>query len=353
MTKYITSKLRMHGAKAMHVVGGTTSNILRMAKNPPPDPSREAKKRLKWFDYYEAHGRNASLTCRYFGISRPTFYRWIRRYDPRNLYSLESRPSIPKKRRMPSWSAEAVVAVRELRERYPCWGKDKLVVLLRKEGREMSTSMVGRILNHLKRTGQLVEPLRGRISARKQVLRREYGVRKPKDYEVKEPGDLVQVDTLDVRPIPGVVLKHFTGRDVVSKWDVVGLRGRATARTAGEFLVELLERTPFQVKAIQVDGGSEFMAEFEGACREKGVRLFVLPPRSPKLNGCVERAQRTHTEEFYELSCAEPNVGALGLELREWERVYNEKRPHQSLGYLTPLEFVRAWQQTQTKKEAV
>jgi hypothetical protein len=32
--------------------------------------SREAQKRLQWFDYYQAHGRNAALTSRYFGISR-------------------------------------------------------------------------------------------------------------------------------------------------------------------------------------------------------------------------------------------------------------------------------------------
>jgi putative transposase len=38
---------------------------------------------------------------------------------------------------------------------------------------------------------------------------------------------------------------------------------------------------PFPVKVIQVDGGSEFMAEFETAYQAKGVALCVLPPRSP------------------------------------------------------------------------
>ena len=56
------------------------------------------------------------------------------------------------------------------------------------------------------------------------------------------------------------------------------------------------------VRAIQVDGGSEFQAVFEEACQARGIPLFVLPPRSPKLNECVERAQRTHTEEFYEVT---------------------------------------------------
>ena len=39
---------------------------------------------------------------------------------------------------------------------------------------------------------------------------------------------------------------------------------------------------PFAVQAIQVDGGSEFHATFEEACQREGIRLFLLPPRSPK-----------------------------------------------------------------------
>jgi len=44
---------------------------------------------------------------------------------------------------------------------------------------------------------------------------------------------------------------------------------------------------------VQVDGGSEFYGDFEEACKELGIRLFALPPRSPKLNGVVERLNRT------------------------------------------------------------
>src|SRR5487761_253877 len=61
--------------------------------------SREALKRLQWFDHYQTHGRNAALTCRYFGISRQTFYRWKRRYDEENLRTLEDRSHRPHHRR--------------------------------------------------------------------------------------------------------------------------------------------------------------------------------------------------------------------------------------------------------------
>ena len=69
-------------------------------------------------------------------------------------------------------------------------------------------------------------------------------------------------------PCPGVILKHFTARDVVSRWDVVEVRTRATANTATDFLSTLQARMPFPVRAIQVDGGSEFQAGFEQACQE-------------------------------------------------------------------------------------
>ena len=151
---------------------------------------------------------------------------------------------------------------------------------------------------------------------------------------------MVEVDTLDVRPLPGVVLKHYTGRDLASRWDVVAVYTRATATTATSFLGQLIDRMPFEVRAIQVDGGSEFAAEFEQECQRRGLRLFVLPPRSPKLNGHVERAQRTHTEEFYEIYDGDLQVGPLNRALLRWEQVYNTVRPHQSLEYLTPYEYL-------------
>jgi transposase InsO family protein len=74
--------------------------------------------------------------------------------------------------------------------------------------------------------------------------------------------------------------------------------------------------------------------------RQRGVRLFVLPPRSPQLNGRVERANRTHTEEFYEITPGSLPITQLNQELLDGERTYNTFRPHQALGYLTPQELL-------------
>lgn len=324
----------------MQIVSGTAPGAQRLA-----DLGRElspnARRRLKWMDYYEAHGMNAALTCRYFGISRQTFYRWRRRYNPRRLASLEDRSRRPHQVRQPTWTPELVEAVQQLREHYPRWGKDKLTPLLRAAGWSVSTSMVGRILGHLRKRGILVEPPLLRLSVRRPRPPRPYAIRKPKEYQAEKPGDIVQVDTLDLRPLPGVVFKHFTARDVVSRWDVLEVHSRATATTAAAFLDAIQARTPFPVRAIQVDGGSEFQATFETECQRRQIRLFVLPPRSPKLNGHVERAQRTHTEEFYEVWDLSWTVEALKPELLAWEHIYNTVRPHQALGYRTPQRFLQ------------
>jgi len=124
----------------------------------------------------------------------------------------------------------------------------------------------------------LREPVRNHVSAHRRGLKRPYGIRKPKGYQIKEPGDLVEIDTLDIRPLPGVVLKHFTAHDVISKWDVMNVHRQATATTAAHFLDVLQERMPFLVRAIQVDGGSEFEALFEEECQKRSIKLFILPP---------------------------------------------------------------------------
>lgn len=72
--------------------------------------------------------------------------------------------------------------------------------------------------------------------------------------------------------------------------------------------------------------------------------LRAAPPRSPKRNGSVERAQRTHTEEFYEVTDCALELGALNRKLQAWGHIYNTVRPHQALGYLTPQQFLRRHQ---------
>jgi len=123
----------------------------------------------------------------------------------------------------------------------------------------------------------LHEPPGTPIPARQRPRHRPYAIGKPGGYEVRAAGAMVELDTLDVRPLPCPVLKHFTARDAVSRWDVLEARSRATATAASSFINTLLERMPFPIKAIQEDGGSEFRDAFERECRRRGGNPFRLP----------------------------------------------------------------------------
>lgn len=271
-------------------------------------------------------------------VSRATLFRW--RQHRRRDGTLAPRSRRPHRVRQPQTPPGVLEQIRMLRESYPRWGREKLRVLLARQRIHLSAKTIDRCLARLRAHGRLVEPPRQAISARKRLRPRPSAIRKPLDYRVTQPGDLVQLNTLDVRPLPGLVLKQFTTRDVVSRWDVLETDRRATATTAARFLDTLQARMPFPIRALQVDGGSEFQARFEQACRQRGLRLFVLPPRSPKLNGAVERAQRTHTEEFYECDDGDLDLPTLRVAQRNWEQTYNHVRPHQALGYLTPAEYL-------------
>ncbi len=302
--------------------------------------SKQAKWRLKVIEWYEAHGRNASLAARHFGISRTTFTKWKKRFDDDGPGGLEEASRRPGSVRAPTWSREFEAAVLELRQ-LTGWGKDKLVILLWQDGWKCSTSMVGRVLRKLKQTGKLVEAPGRDPWIPRRPFQRPYGVRKPKEYLADRAGAIVQVDTSHVVLYTGFRFKHFTACDVFTRWQVLEVHHRATAHAAAGFLDTIVRRMPFTVKAIQVDGGSEFMAEFEDACKERGIKLFVLPPRSPKLNGHVERSNRSHKEEFYQRLKTPNAITEVRKLLRTWENVFNCYRPHQALAYLTPQAFHR------------
>src|SRR5712664_5004007 len=68
--------------------------------------SRAAQARLQWMLFYFFNARNAARTCRHFGISRQTFYRWKRRFDRHELSTLEGHSHRPRRVRQPTWAPE-------------------------------------------------------------------------------------------------------------------------------------------------------------------------------------------------------------------------------------------------------
>lgn len=101
----------------------------------------------------------------------------------------------------------------------------------------------------------------------------------------------------------------------------------------------VIEQMPFPIQRIQTDRGLEFFAySVQERLMEYGIKFRPVKPRSPHLNGKVERTQRTDLDEFYStVDLKDPDLPNL---LSQWQFHYNWFRTHSSLNGKTPMDIV-------------
>jgi transposase InsO family protein len=128
-------------------------------------------------------------------------------------------------------------------------------------------------------------------------LRQSQRSRTVKRYQKAIPGERVQMDTCKVRP--GVYL--YTAIDDCSRYLVVGVYGRRSAKNTLHFITErVLEEMHFPIQRFQTDNGTEFTAyPVQDLLAAYSIRFRPIRPRTPHLNGKVERAQQTVLTEFF------------------------------------------------------
>ena len=296
--------------------------------------SPAARRRLKWIDFYHAHNHNARLTCRHFAISTRTFYKWLHRFNPRDLSSLEDQSRRPKRIRSSPLPQETIAKVIALRKQFPAWSKYKIAVLLKQQHHiSLSPSTIGRII----KKHNLFPPKPRKKYLRRLKRKRE---RPPRALYKASPGSLVQMDTKHLRFSDGTKVYQFTAIDTCTRTRVLRAYSTASSKSAQRFLDEVRRALPFPIQNINTDNGSEFLGFFDQACTGKTPHFFSYP-HSPKQNAILERSHKTDDDEFYHLLEEEPeNTEDLNQNLQRWERVYNTLRPHASLGYLTPASYL-------------
>jgi transposase InsO family protein len=309
--------------------------------DPSPEEAARRDAVARWRSAMR-EGLTAEQAARAVGVPRSTLYRWRR--DP----TLASRR--PKRLRKPTWTPTLLKALEDLRLDYPMWGKAKLGPLLRSQGHPVSDATVGRMLAALVARGSVdpVPLLRSKKIVERRKARRPHALRLPKGMKAAVPGALVQIDTLTVQIAPGVSIKHFTAYDPVARHTVAEARDRATATAAARFLDKVIDRLPFPVSGVQVDGGSEFMAGFEKACAKKGLALYVTPPKTPELNGGVERCNGAWRYEFYAVYDLPHRLPELNPLIDAFADIYNGFRPHRALGGKTPAQYLAFLQAKET-----
>ena len=255
---------------------------------------------------------------------------------------LRAKSRRPQRLRTPQWSAGRERQVWAKRRDFPFMGKRKLRVLLLREGVDLSESTIGRILAKGVRLGR-IRPCafcRGRVKIKQPRRFDGHARRLPRGRTPRQPGELVQIDHLSASR-DGKQLKEFKAVSPIGKQMVVQVFSRATARNAKRFLETVRDQLPFPLVSAQVDGGGEFRADFEQACEELNIQLFVLPPKRPQLNGCVERANDTTRVEFWNRYDGDFTVEAANQALDDYQRFYHQVRPHQALDFMTPDEYLQ------------
>ena len=300
--------------------------------------------KVRHWEALRAEGVSVAKCAEFVGISRSSYYRY-----KRILKDLEqgiAPPSkAPKRRNKSQWGEAEKQLVLEVRRKNKTYGKEKIGAILRRDKKQtISDSTVGRILGFLHKKGLITRSRSAPKKRRRNFSKGHAKGWKYKDYKDMEIGERVQIDHMTATK-NGVTCKHFQAWERRSKYIHAQVYSKATARSAKRFLQELVEIAPYKILSIQVDGGSEFMAEFETACEQMKIPLIVLPPARPKYNGGVERGNRTFREEFY--YCPDliaDSIGDMRFELKKAVEKYNTFRPHHALKGKTPIEYIRITQ---------
>ena len=294
--------------------------------------TERARFKLKVLDWHRDHGKNVSLTARHYGIGRITMHRWTKQLRDHGVIGLNEQSRRPKKTRVPTTSSNTVLRIVKLRKIYPAWSKYKIKVMLQRENITTSESTIGRVFLR-----------RGLINKKVSLKRRKAALspkaRFPRGLSISEAGDMIQIDTKYIMLPGGGKYYQFTAIDVLTKKRVLRVSSSQSSRNGARFLEECILSFPFKIHRIQTDNGAPFMKEFDQLCREKDLPHYWTHPRSPQENTYVEISHGADEREFYQQGNISSILPTMQKRVREWEDIWNNVRPHQALGYLTPNQY--------------
>jgi len=290
---------------------------------------RQVNFRLKFLEHAKRFD-NIAATCRYFGISLPKFYKWRARFAKLGAAGLCDQPRTP--HHSPNATPRAVVSkVLYLRQNYHFGAPRIRDYLKRFHSIRIAASTV---------QGLLHKHGLGRLPANQKHT--PHGKRWQR-YEKPKPGHRLQMDVKFLERIPGTRkrLYQFTAIDDCTRIRVLKIYDSCNQDTAVDFADEVIRRLPFRVQLVQTDNGAEFQSRFHWHLEELDIRHVYIRPRTPRLNGKVERSHRVDDQEFYQLLDRDgisDDIHLFNEKLREWEDYYNYHRPHGALDGQTPYE---------------
>jgi transposase InsO family protein len=286
--------------------------------------------------YETVRNYDAYATAKHYGIAPKTFYKWHKRFDNGKVKKLEDEKRRPKNVR--HWEVTAIEECRimKLRKVHMYWGKKKIKKLYKTEyGNEISTWKVERVIqkHDLYPDKKKAEKQRNKL---KNIVKKN---RIQKLDILEEHWFLLQLDTIVI--YWGSIKRYIlTAIDHHGKVAYARMYTTKSSRSAKDFLYRLHYLIDADILNVQTDNGSEFFAEFEEALRQLSILHWFSRPRTPKDNSVVEKFNQTLQREWLNNGNFTPNINEFNKELTEWLIEYNFIRPHQTLDYQTPFEYL-------------
>jgi len=300
------------------------------------DLSPGARLRLDWFIWHEEHGKNALLTARHFGIAPKTFWKWKKRFNDANLRSLEELSRTPRKRKeraITPLQADRIISLKRAHIRY---GKAKIAALYDTEYHEPISQW--KVQKTIEKYRLYYHPIKqaGINKKRRNSVKRK----KITDLKIKKrSGFLLCLDTIVIY-WKSQKRYIFTAIDRHSKLAFARMYRSKSSLNARDFLYRLHHLVDGKIENIGHDNGSEFKGRFVDACLAMGIDQYHSRVKTPKDNPVNERFNRTLQEEFVQLGNMTDDCAVFNRRLTEWLIEYNFRRPHQTLGYMSPINFI-------------
>jgi len=302
-----------------------------------------ATQRHKILMFWRQYGLRATKDA--FNVSRSTLYGWWKVYQASGYVtaSLDPGSQAPKHRRQRIIPPQLIQEIKRLRlDVCPNMGKDKVKIFLDQfchehNLRTISTSTIGRIIKDKR-----IYHHRQKVShfGKIKLVERTKKLRKPKDFNANDLGDLIEIDTI-VKFDWGIKRYIITAIDIKTKYTFAWSYPKANSLNTQDFFKKLKQVFPYPIKRVQTDNGSEFHKYFRDYLKEQKVIHYWNYPSKPFLNGHIEKYNRTIQDEFIDQHLiALEDTKKFNHQLMDYLIWYNTKRPHWSLKLQSPVDYL-------------
>lgn len=361
----------------MELIKTNSANIMQSLAETKLNPSHyhlspDAKKRLRWLYllHYDQRG-NVSAAARKAGISRPWMSHLKQMFernhrDPRCLEPESRAPGNTENRdRIPKETEDLIIKIRD--DSLNSWGKEKISWVMERDYKiKVNHNTVNKYLHKHKRINPKIS-LKNTKAFEDKKKRNDENIllkvkfRPPSKLKDYAPGALVEKDMKYlVKPKQEHYGKHkdnyfyqFTEEDSFTRIRALEVSDQQDTATTIALHKEAVKRFPFKVACENTDNGFENNNDFSKELKKENVFHFYSNRSTPTDNPRVERSHLTDDLEFYSKGNLFNDLQQQKEATKRLEDNYNFKRPHQALGYLTPMEFYALWKKNPEKAHAI